>query len=129
MKWFRPSGEAGLAEAQVLRSAYDAGELLVMIPSLFYLELLDSAARRWHWSSAELADLVAVLIGLGFQASEPSLYNIVRWQMAGLTAYDACYLALAEEHGTFLVTADEQLLRVGGGWVRSLAQAASEVGG
>jgi predicted nucleic acid-binding protein len=52
---------------------------------------------------------------------QPSLPGIARWTARGLTAYDACYVALAEERGVQLVTADELIISVGGTRIRSLS--------
>ena len=53
--------------------------------------------------------------------------HIARWTRTGLTAYDACYVALAEELNTFVVTEDNRLLELAGSHARSLAQAISEL--
>ena len=49
---------------------------------------------------------------LGFEMLEPDLARIARWAGAGLTAYDATYVALAEEAGVQLVTDDAGILDV-----------------
>lgn len=41
---------------------------------------------------------------------DPELSRIARWTARGLTAYDATYVALAEERGIRLVTGDPQVL-------------------
>lgn len=129
MKWFKPEGELGLAEAGSLQALYESGELLVIAPTLLILELLNAAARGWRWDSDGLAEFAAGLDRLRFRFVQPGIESVARWTAAGLTAYDACYVAVAEEQGAFLVTADEQMLRLGGTWVRSLEQAARELGG
>lgn len=45
---------------------------------------------------------------------KPNLERVAHWAALGLTAYDACYVALAEERKTVMVTADAQILTVSG---------------
>ena len=110
LKWFRAEGEDHREEALALRRAFEAGELAVYAPPLLWLELLNLAARRWRWSAERLAALAAELPALGFELSEPGLADLARWAAAGLTAYDAAYVALAEEAGVWLITADTGIL-------------------
>jgi predicted nucleic acid-binding protein len=120
VKWIRPRGEQRVAEARALRVAYRRGAYSAAVPALFYLEMINIAARRWRWSPMRLDRLVAWLNALAFTTDEPPLQRITYWANRGLTAYDACYLALAELRRAVLVTADEALLEVGGRWVRPL---------
>ena len=54
------------------------------------------------------------LLRLRFTVLQPDLVGVARWTARGLTAYDACYVALAEERRTAVVTADRQMLSIGG---------------
>jgi len=128
IKWFKPAGEADVEEAGALLRAYSSATLQVAAPRLVLLEVLNSGARRWRWGVPEIERLVSRLALLRFEFQEPSIITIGRWTLAGLTAYDACYLALAEELNTFVVTADDLMLRLGGDRARSLADAAAELG-
>jgi predicted nucleic acid-binding protein len=62
----------------------------------------------------ELATLADGLTGLDFRVHEPALEGIATWCTRGLTAYDACYLAVAEERRTVVVTTDDLILSAGG---------------
>jgi predicted nucleic acid-binding protein len=114
VKWFKSAGESHVEAAQRLRARYQEGHFSVVVPGLLYLELLNAAARRWDWGAVELATLADGLTGLGFRVHEPALEGIVTWCARGLTAYDACYLAVAEERRTVVVTTDDLLLSAGG---------------
>ena len=113
VKWFKTAGEAHVEAAQRLRERYREGQFSVVVPGLLYLELLN-AARRWGWGAEELAALANGLTSLGFRVHEPALEGIVTWCARGLTAYDACYLAVAEERRTVVVTTDDLILSAGG---------------
>lgn len=112
LKWFRAAGERHREEALALRRAFEAGELVVFAPSLLWLEVVNIAARRWGWSARELDGLAVQLPALGFVTIEPDLAGVARWAGLGLSAYDAAYVAVAEETGAQLVTDDAGILDV-----------------
>jgi predicted nucleic acid-binding protein len=109
LKWFHSEGEAHVGVARRLRAQFEAGELRVLAPQLLWLELLNVAARRWGWPQSQLEQLADTLEQLGFEQVEPELLNVARWAANGLTAYDAAYVAVAEQAGTQLITDDKQI--------------------
>jgi predicted nucleic acid-binding protein len=111
LKWFHSDGEENVEAARALRSEFEAGELQVTAPPLLWLEVLNVAGRRWQWPPAELEQLAATLPALGFLIVEPALQAIARWTAQGLTAYDAAYVAVAEQAGLVLVTDDREIQR------------------
>ena len=114
LKWFRSEGERNVAEARSLRRAFTEGELVVFAPPLVRLELLNVAGRRWRWRERPLVALANALDELGFQLRDPELTRVARWTARGLTAYDAAYVALAEEEGIRLFTDDDFLATAAG---------------
>jgi predicted nucleic acid-binding protein len=112
LKWFRTEGERHREGALALRRSFEAGELTVFAPPLLWLEIVNVAARRWRWSTRQLDDLTAQLPALGFVMFEPALAGVSRWAAAGLSAYDATYVAVAEEAGVPLITDDAGILKV-----------------
>jgi predicted nucleic acid-binding protein len=112
LKWFVPTDERGRDEARGLRDEYRAGRLIVLVPSLLYLELLNVAGRRWGWDEAALLGLAAGLQDLLFEVADPDPSAVGTWVARGLTAYDAVYVAAAEEREIHLVTDDRTILTV-----------------
>ena len=110
LKWFVGTSEAGHAQARAVRADYEAGRLLVVVPSLMFLEILNIAGRRWAWDEPELLELSGALDHLRFDVAEPELQSVATWTARGLTAYDSAYVALAEERSTHLLTDDRQIL-------------------
>lgn len=122
LKWFHVEGETHAVDAQGLRTRYASGEFRVLAPPLLWLELLNVAARAWNWERDRLERFATALPGLGFEIFEPELGAVARWCAQGLTAYDAAYVAIAEEAGAKLITDDAQIVRV----VSSIAVALSD---
>ena len=111
LKWFRAEGERHLAAARSLRAAFEAGELIVIAPSLLPLEILNVAARRWQWEEAALLELVTTLAEARFELRDPELDRVARWTGEGLTAYDAAYIAVAEAEAIPLFTDDDLIVQ------------------
>jgi predicted nucleic acid-binding protein len=113
LKWFGPE-HRGSREARAIRDDYEAGRLTVVVPALLFLELLNIAGRRWGWEDESLLELATALDDLLFEVAEPELQRIASWVARGLTAYDAAYVALAEERGQLLVTDDQTIVAIAG---------------
>jgi predicted nucleic acid-binding protein len=112
LKWFHSEGEGHLEQALQLRSRFEAGDLAVFAPPLLWLEIVNIAARRWRWSAERLDELARQLPSLGFEILDSELDAVARWAAAGLTAYDATYVAAAEQMGVQLVTDDGGILDI-----------------
>lgn len=112
LKWFHAEGERNVEAALEIRARYEAGDLYVLAPPLLWLELVNVAARSWRWSGKQIDDLAATLPRLGFEIVQPGLPRLASWAAAGLTAYDAAYVTVAEEAGVQLVTDDVGIVRV-----------------
>jgi predicted nucleic acid-binding protein len=122
LKWFNRGDEVHAEAAGALREAFEAGELRVIAPPLLWLEIINVAARRWHWESSQLQALAASLSELGFELVEPEPEAIARWAGRGLTAYDAAYVAVAEDTGVPVITDDAQIYRLATGLSEPLGE-------
>lgn len=124
LKWFVGGAERGRKEASKVRADYETGRLAVVVPSLIFLELLNVAGRRWRWDEESLAELGGALDDLGLDVREPELNAVAAWVARGLTAYDAAYVALAEQIGIELVSDDAEILRLAEGIAQPLIPSA-----
>jgi predicted nucleic acid-binding protein len=121
LKWFRASGEHNVEAARTVRTDFEAGRTLAFAPPLLFLEILNIAGCRWRLPAAQLERLASTLPGLGFQLVDPDIPLVARWIVHGLTAYDAAYVAVAEQTGAQLITDDREILRVAPNLSRPLA--------
>lgn len=110
-KWFVAYGEAGLDEAATLLRLHRAGEVSLIAPTLIMIEIANTL--RYVTPSAE--DAIAFLDG--FVATGVTLFETtpqlvraatVRASESGMSVYDALFLALAEQRGCTLASADHR---------------------
>jgi len=100
------------AVAGALRAEFEAGELSIAVPALVFLEFLNVAGRQLRWAVDELTELADRIQKSGFDVLEPDLARVATWVARGLTAYDASYVALAEQLDTPLATGDRLILEL-----------------
>jgi len=100
--------------------AHLAGEssALLAVPDLFYIEcanILWKHVRRFGYPASDAQKDLASLAKLALH-SMPTLAlmsEALKIAVAqGITAYDACYLALAQHLGVPFITADDRLVRL-----------------
>ena len=116
-RWLEPATTASAAPQAILDD-YESGRISVVIPSLVFVELRNIAGRQWRWAEGPLAELATRLESMLTEVVDPGLAHVALWTARGLTAYDATYVALAEERGIRLITDDRQVLAVAEGIAR-----------
>ena len=110
--WFLPDETTPYTAAALHATAFTD----VWVPALWLLEmanLLQSAQRRRRITAAQRTELAAAAGGLRLQVCRepvtlPALDTLAAEH--GLSAYDACYLELAQRRRLPLATLDEALL-------------------
>ena len=114
-KWFLHHQEADRDRALALRELHISGRSKIYIPGLALLEVLN--AIRFN-SKAEEADgetALETLQDLNLETNTPDVNllrkaNAIAWAYK-TTIYDALYVALAEQVGYPLITADEEMVK------------------
>lgn len=103
--------------ARQLRARLDAGET-VIVPSIFWLEVVNVLAHRYRLDPGETAEAVDELEQLGIVTGDVgrpmTLAVIDAIGRSGLSAYDAAYLVMAEASDAALLTADVALAAAAG---------------
>ena len=111
-------GEPGAAEAsRRLREQVLAGEP-ILVPALFWLEVVNVLAHRYRLPPHAIVEAVYELEQAGLTTAEvgrpATLAAIDAIGRSGLTAYDAAYLVLSESTDASLLTADAALAAAAG---------------
>jgi predicted nucleic acid-binding protein len=70
------------------------------------------AGRQLRWTAEALDDFADQLDRTRLDVIEPELKPVARWVGRGLTAYDATYVALAEQLNIPLITVDRTILKM-----------------
>lgn len=100
--------------AEDVERLFDAGATL-LVPDLFFIEctnILWKRVARGLYPQADAAANIAELTHLRLPTTPTTALMNRAFELAcqyRATAYDACYLALAEQHGVPLLTADAPL--------------------
>jgi predicted nucleic acid-binding protein len=85
----------------------------VTVPWLFWVEIVNSLARRHRWGGHEVLEAVFSLEHSGLTTVPPGRADLLSVidavERHGLSSYDASYLALALASDADLVTADRRL--------------------
>lgn len=95
-----------------------AGRGPLLVPTFFWLEVVNVLARRYRLTPPQVLEAIVNLENLGLESVELDrpqlLLTIDAMARGGLSAYDAAYLALAESADAQLLTADKRLAAAAG---------------
>lgn len=110
VKWFSARGEQSLPQALQMRDGHVAGDLLVLVPDLFYYEVANAIVHKKDIPARAVQSAVASLFALGLQTVpvETSVLETATGlaRRLNITVYDACYIAVAKQAECPLVTAN-----------------------
>lgn len=115
VKWFLYQQEADRDRALALRELHISGRSTLFIPQLALLEVLNAVrfSPKAKEEDGEMALEALQDLHLEAKSPEPDLLrkaNAIAWAY-DVTIYDALYVALAEQVGYPLITADEAMIR------------------
>lgn len=115
-KWMLPSkGESLHAEALTWLTRHASGELVLIVPDLFWIEVTNLLWRAVRYARLTKSEAQSAMAGLREREFETiSTANLIdaAFEIAVTyqrTVYDSLYVALAKEQQTHLITADEKL--------------------
>ncbi|KKS93777.1 MAG: hypothetical protein UW68_C0016G0018 [Candidatus Collierbacteria bacterium GW2011_GWB1_44_6] len=102
--------------AEKLIDLMNQGEILVTCPDLILLELTNVLVKTKRLEVKDVVKFARILESMGvefMQLLPGDVEEVAKYMKKySLTAYDACYLQLAEMSETLLITEDKELLKV-----------------
>jgi len=110
--------EVGTAAARAAVAGWNDSSTELLVPSHFWIEVTNTLIRRHARPPADVVEALVYLDELGVRTDEPDrpqlLLAIDHMVRAGLSAYDAMYLALALSMDARLATLDRRLAEAAG---------------
>ena len=115
VKWFLHKEEADRDRALALRELHISGRSIIFVPQLALLEVLNAIRFAPKAKEEDGETALEALRDLHLEIKPPD-YDVLRKSNAvawayKITIYDALYVALAEQMGYPLITADEAMIR------------------
>ena len=110
VKWFSCADENDLEKSLMLRQEHIENPGMFVIPDLLYYELANALRYNPRFSSKDAVMAMDSLFKLDIETksvtSESIRTAVSLAYEKNITVYDACFLALAQELGGVLITAD-----------------------
>lgn len=115
VKWFLHHQEADRDKALALRDLHISGRSKIHIPQLAFLEVLNAIRFNAKADEEDGETALEVLHDLNLESKDTDAdilrkTNAIAWAYK-ITIYDALYVALAEQIGYPLITADEAMVK------------------
>ena len=110
VKWFSDRGEGSLTQALAIRDSHVAGKMLITVPDLFYYEVANAIIHKQFIPLDAVQSAVASIFALEMNTIPVDSHvlsdSTALSRKLGITVYDACYIVLARDSGSPLVTAN-----------------------
>jgi len=115
VKWFLHEKEADRDRALALRDLHISGRSTIYVPELAFLEVLNAIRFSSKADEEDGETALETLQDLNLEAKSASgdllrKTNAIAWAYK-ITIYDALYVALAEQIGYPVITADEVMIK------------------
>ena len=116
LKWFSSVNEEDVTAARHLYQQLQLGKIEVYAPSSLLIEVANIFLHKKHFSEKEVKESLERIQNSGIHFVDFSAENMDKLielcDHHQLTTHDGLYLLLAQEKKSYLITTDEQLLKV-----------------
>jgi predicted nucleic acid-binding protein len=114
IKWFSSENEDKVEIAQILQEKNLAGEIEIIVPDLFFFEIINSFLYKKNSNSDSLLHILDSLKFMHMQIVYPDMALMedvlkIAYKQ-NITFYDALYVAVAKKQDCILLTEDKKLL-------------------
>lgn len=110
VKWFSDKDEAALSSALALRDAHLSGQLQVMVPDLFYYEVINAIIHKKFIPTEAIKiavhSLSALALNCVYVTDRILNASVELSRRLDITIYDSCYIAIARMFNCPLITAN-----------------------
>jgi predicted nucleic acid-binding protein len=110
VKWFSGKAEDNLTQALEIKNAHLSGRLNIVVPDLFFYEVLNALTKKSSLPLNVLRSATAALMDLELNIQHPdksmNLQSIEMARRHELAVYDSSYISLAKSLKLPLVTAN-----------------------
>jgi predicted nucleic acid-binding protein len=114
IKWFKKENEKDVFLAMNLLRKYQAKAFEIIIPDLFFFEVINALLINTSLSITGLQDVFRQVFQLHFTVVYPDeqlvFSSIIISKATDLTFYDSVYIGAAQNLDALLVTADKKIL-------------------
>jgi len=118
VKWFSSVNEKDTEKSLQLRQAHTKNSVILTVPDLLYYELANALRYNPAFTSIDVDMAIESIFKIGIETRQvnPALirHAIELAYKMGITVYDACFLALAQELDAVLITADYSFCKKAG---------------
>ncbi len=114
VKWFNDKNEEYVENAIAIQDKKISGEINIIVPDLFFIEILNAFITKSDFSVEDVATIREVLFKMDLEIKYPdnSLLSEAS-EIAlehGLTIYDSLYIAVAKSCNAVFYTEDKKIL-------------------
>jgi len=114
VKWFIAKNEDYVENALAIQSKKISGELNIIVPDLFFLEVLNAFITKSQFSAEDISIVREIIFKMDLEIKYPD--NSILSDASeialnqGLTIYDSLYIAVAKYCSAVLYSEDKKIL-------------------
>jgi predicted nucleic acid-binding protein len=113
-KWIQYKNEEFRPQAQTLYKNHQLKKDIIVVPSLFFIEIANALATKSATSEVEMEKAIKFMFKSGLKVEEPTQEDILRSSNLAkkykTSVYDMLYAVIAKRNKVNLITADKRFI-------------------